>query len=66
MMPERSKTVAYGLKADLTSLEYFKVFGHLADTLDEISRGVKGGDNVEERWVGGWVGGWVSLAIITQ
>jgi hypothetical protein len=40
-MPDRSKTIAYGLKADLTYCEYLKVFARVVGvTLDELSRGI--------------------------
>jgi len=40
-LPDRSKTIAYGLKADLTYCEYLKVFARVVGvTLDELSRGI--------------------------
>ncbi len=40
-MPERSKTIVYGIKADLTYIAYLQVFARVVGvTLDELSRGI--------------------------
>lgn len=40
-LPERSRTIVYGVKADLTYIEYLKVFARVVGvTLDELSRGI--------------------------